>query len=35
VLIARRGEIVYQTALGKMDVERNRPATDDTSIGFY
>jgi CubicO group peptidase (beta-lactamase class C family) len=35
LLIARRGEIVYQTALGKMDVERNRPATEDTIFRIY
>jgi len=35
VLIARRGEIVYQTALGKMDVERNRAATPDTIYRIY
>jgi len=35
VLIARRGETVYQTVLGKMDVERNRPATEDTLYRIY
>lgn len=35
VLIARRGELVYQTVLGKMDVERNRPATEDTVYRIY
>jgi CubicO group peptidase (beta-lactamase class C family) len=35
VLIARRGETVYQSVLGKMDVERNRPATEDTLFRIY
>jgi CubicO group peptidase (beta-lactamase class C family) len=35
VLIARRGEVVYQTVLGKMDVERNRPAAEDTIYRIY
>ena len=35
VLIARRGELVYQTVLGKMDVERNRPAQEDTLYRIY
>jgi CubicO group peptidase (beta-lactamase class C family) len=35
VAVMRRGELVYQTVLGKMDVERNRPATDDTVYRIY
>jgi CubicO group peptidase (beta-lactamase class C family) len=35
VAIARRGQLVYQTVLGKMDVERNRPATEDTLYRIY
>src|SRR5689334_13998810 len=35
VLIARRGEVVYQTALGKMDIERNRSAREDTIYRIY
>lgn len=35
VLIARRGERVYQTVLGKMDVERNRAAAEDTLYRIY
>ncbi len=35
VLIARRGEVIYQTVLGKMDVERNRAADDDTIYRIY
>jgi CubicO group peptidase (beta-lactamase class C family) len=35
VLVARRGEVVYQTVLGKMDVERNRAASEDTIYRIY
>lgn len=35
VLIARRGEVVYESVLGKMDVERNRPATENTLYRIY
>jgi len=35
VLIARGGEIAYQTVLGKMDVERNRDAEEDTLYRIY
>ncbi len=35
VIIARRGELVYQTVLGMMDVERNRPAAEDTLYRIY
>jgi CubicO group peptidase (beta-lactamase class C family) len=35
VLIARRGETVYQTVLGQMDVERERPAAEDTVYRIY
>jgi CubicO group peptidase (beta-lactamase class C family) len=35
VLIARRGEPVYQTVLGLMDVERKRPAQADTIYRIY
>ncbi|MBC7983057.1 MAG: beta-lactamase family protein [Candidatus Obscuribacterales bacterium] len=34
-LIARRGEIIYQSVLGQMDVERKRPATEDTIYRIY
>jgi len=35
VLIARGDQTVYQTVLGKMDVERNRPATEDTIYRIF
>ncbi len=35
VLIARRGELVYQTTLGAMDVERKRAATEDAIYRIY
>lgn len=35
VVIARRGQLVYQTVLGKMDVERNRDAAEDTLYRIY
>jgi CubicO group peptidase (beta-lactamase class C family) len=35
VVIARRGETVYQTVLGQMDVERKRPAAEDTLYRIY
>jgi CubicO group peptidase (beta-lactamase class C family) len=35
VLIARRGEVAYQTVLGRMDVERNRAAQEDTLYRIY
>ncbi|HYM35119.1 MAG TPA: serine hydrolase domain-containing protein, partial [Steroidobacteraceae bacterium] len=35
VLISRRGEIVYETVLGFMDVERQRKATPDTIYRIY
>lgn len=35
VLLARRGEVFYQTVLGNMDVERGRPASEDTIYRIY
>jgi CubicO group peptidase (beta-lactamase class C family) len=35
MLVARRGEIVYQTILGSMDVERKRAASEDTIYRVY
>jgi len=35
VLIARGGETVYQTVLGTMDVERKRPAAENTLYRIY
>ncbi|QSP96236.1 beta-lactamase family protein [Marinobacter salinisoli] len=34
-LVARHGEIVWQRAQGWMDVERQRPVTDDTIFRIY
>jgi CubicO group peptidase (beta-lactamase class C family) len=35
ILVARRGQVVYQTVLGRMDVERNRAASEDTIYRVY
>ena len=34
-LVARRGQIVWQQSQGLMDVERGKPATDDTLYRIY
>lgn len=34
-LVARHGKIAYLKAQGKMDVERNRPVTEDTLFRIY
>ena len=34
-LIARRGEIAHFSALGNMDVENNKPTTEDTIYRIY
>ena len=34
-LVARKGEIVYLSPLGRMDVERNKPMAEDTVFRIY
>ncbi|MCP4751307.1 MAG: beta-lactamase family protein [Proteobacteria bacterium] len=34
-LVARHGEIGYLSSLGRMDIERNKPMTDDTIVRIY
>jgi CubicO group peptidase (beta-lactamase class C family) len=34
-LVARKGEVAYLSALGQMDIERNKPMTEDTIFRIY
>jgi CubicO group peptidase (beta-lactamase class C family) len=34
-LVERNGEVAHLSALGRMDVERNRPLQEDTSVRIY
>ncbi|MET0334474.1 MAG: serine hydrolase domain-containing protein, partial [Rhizobacter sp.] len=34
-LVARHGKIAYQSALGRMDIERDKPLRDDTIFRIY
>jgi CubicO group peptidase (beta-lactamase class C family) len=35
VAVARKGSLAYFRSLGRMDIERNRPVTDDTIFRIY
>ena len=35
ILVARRGEIAHFSALGKMDIENDKPTTEDTTYRIY